>query len=334
MKSTLQKDLVMQTISEFPNAGSRTIADVLVQRHPALFKDIDSARSNVRYYRGNMGKAKRALRAGSALVRPNGTAGKSFPDLPDGIAHFENWGALEIAGDAHALVLADLHIPFHDKQAIELAVAEGIRKGCDLVIVNGDGQDFYEFSRFQIDPRKCNFKGALETGRQFNEWLRSKFPKARIIYTPGNHGEHLERYFATRAPAVIGVDTFELKALLDFATHGIEFLGEKRPMKLGKLHVLHGHEIGGGSTSVNAARGLFLRAKVHALCGHWHQSSQHSERALDGTVISTFSTGCLCDLHPAYAVHNNWSLGAATVEVAKDGHFRVNNFKIIDGEIY
>jgi predicted phosphodiesterase len=330
---TIQKDLVLQTLSEFPKAGSRTIADVLVQRHPRVFKNIDSARDRVRHYRGNKGKRSRREQAGSALLRPNGAPGKSFPDLPEGITSFDGWGALEIDGPVKALILSDVHVPYHDRAAVELAVEQG--KGVGLVILNGDTMDCFELSKYQPDPRKCDFIGALGKGRAFIEWLRRKFPKARVIFKEGNHEERLERYFATRAPAVLGVEEFELRSLLKLDQFDVEWLGEKRPIRLGKLNVIHGHEHRMVfSNPVNPARGLFLRAKTHALAGHWHQFSQHSERDIEGKVISTWSTGCLSDLHPAFSVLNNWSHGAATVEVSKDGHFHVENFKIIDGRVY
>ena len=50
--------------------------------------------------------------------------------------------------------------------------------------------------------------------------------------------------------------------------------------------------------------------------------------------MSTWSTGCLCDLHPDYRPLNNWNHGFAIVEVAKDGTFQVQNKTVINGTIY
>ena len=46
-----------------------------------------------------------------------------------------------------------------------------------------------------------------------------------------------------------------------------------------------------------------------------------------------FSTGCLCDLRPAYAVLNKWNHGAALVDVHAGGEFDVQNFRIADGKV-
>lgn len=193
--------------------------------------------------------------------------------------------------------------------------------------------DCYEFSDFQKDPRKCNFGGAIRTARELLGWLRYKFPKARIIYKGANHEARLERYFATRAPAVIGVPEFELKNLLNLEGHRIEWIAEKRPIKMGKLFVLHGDELGQGG-GVNPARALFLKAKVHAIQAHFHRASYHEARDLKGEMIAAWSCGCLCDLHPQYAPHNDWGHGAAIVEVDAKQFFRVDNFAIIHGRIY
>lgn len=332
MKNPIKSTLVADAIREFPNAGSRTIADVLAQRSPEVFKSIEDARGAVRYYRGNHGPNSRAVKR--STQRPNGSpAVAPFPALPEGLTSFDQWAPLEIPGPSKALILSDIHVPYHDSLALELAVERG--RDADLVILNGDSTDCYEVSSFQPDPRKCDFAGALRTTREMLAWIRAKFPKARIIYKEGNHEERLERYFSVRAPAVLDCEEFQLRKLLKLSDLGIEWLGEKRPMRLGKLFIIHGHEFRCVfSNPVNPARGLFLRAKLSAICGHFHQSSQHSEKDLGGKVVSTWSTGALCDLRPEYMPLNNWCHGAAHVEVDQKGAFQVENFRIIEGKVY
>lgn len=331
----ISREQVLQTLTEFPQAGSKTIAEVLVQRHPLLFKSVDQARDKIRYYRGAHGTKGRKALSNKSHLREKQQPGQSFPDVHPGLTSYESWGSVDIAGPVKALILSDVHIPYHDSAALTVAVEKGKEAGVNLVLLNGDTMDCFEQSKFQPDPRKCDFVGALEKGRECIRWLRSTFPDARIIYKEGNHDERLERYFATRAPAVLGVEDFELKNLLRLDDSNVEYIGDNRPIRLGKLHVIHGHEFRLMMFNpVNPARGLFLRAKVHAMCGHFHQISEHSERTLEQTVLATWSTGCLCDLHPEYRPINNWAHGAAIVDVDENGRFDVTNFKIIDGRIY
>lgn len=333
MSNTTTREVVLDALTKFPKAGSKTVADYLFKQHPAIFSSVESARSSVRYYRGNKGKLNRSRLTVRDHVRSSGKAGVSFPALPPARKSFDSWGAVEIEGPSKILVLSDIHVPYYDQQALEAAVERGA--GSDVVLLNGDTMDCYEVSNFQPDPRKCDFPAAMQAGRELFAWLRAKFPNARIIFKEGNHEERLERYLTTRAPAVLGCEEFRLENLLKAEAWDIEWVKDKRPVRLGKLNVLHGHEYRFPiSNPVNPARGLFMRAKVHALCGHFHQSAQHSERNLEHKVVSTWSTGCLCDLYPEYLPLNNWSHGAATVEVDDSGAFHVDNFRIIDGKTY
>ena len=40
------------------------------------------------------------------------------------------------------LMINDVHSKFHDRRAVEVAVNHGAKRGCDLVIINGDLFDF------------------------------------------------------------------------------------------------------------------------------------------------------------------------------------------------
>ncbi len=324
---------VHEVLAEFPTAGSKTIAEVLYKRHPQLFRDIENARDLVRYHRGARGATQLKELKDKTFVRAPQKTSAGFPRLPTGITSFEHWSTVKLSGPCKALVLSDIHVPYHDREAIEIACDQ--LPDATLVILNGDTMDCYEQSEFVKDPRLIDFPGALDKGRQFVRWIRNRFPKAKIIYKMGNHDERLERYFFTRAPAVIGVSDFELQTLLRLEANEVEHVGERRPIKVGKLNIIHGHEYRFAiSNPVSPARGLFNRAQGQALCGHFHQWSNHSARDINGTVISTFSTGCLCQLHPEFLPLNNWSHGAATVKVDTEGNFTVNNFKIINGKVY
>jgi hypothetical protein len=138
-----------------------------------------------------------------------------------------------------------------------------------------------------------------------------------------------------KAPELLGVDRFEFKELFQLDKFGIELVEDKRVVKLGALNILHGHEYRFAiSNPVNPARGLFLRCKAHAICGHFHQSSHHTEKTVEQKIIATWSTGCLCDLHPEYAPLNNWVHGFAFVESTSDGKFNVQNKVIRNGKVY
>ena len=110
-------------------------------------------------------------------------------------------------------------------------------------------------------------------------------------------------------------------------------MDKKRPIYAGALTLLHGHELQGGiSAPVNIARGLFLRAKACAIQGHNHQTSEHSEVDVRRKLVTTWSLGCLCQLHPEYARYNKWNHGFAFLDL-EDGDFTIRNKRILDGRV-
>ena len=200
--------------------------------------------------------------------------------------------------------------------------------------MNGDGMDCHSLSKFVKDPRKRNMIDEIGIMRDFLERLREQFLDVRIIYKEGNHEERLETYLKRKAPELFGFEEFQLKELLHLRDLDIEWVGNKRRIKLGKLWVMHGHELGYSSSNVvSPARGNFLKAKDNIIVNHYHQRSEHEEPNLEFQQIGAWSVGCLCDLHPEFMPINKWVNGAATVETDKSGMFTVQNFKIIDNKI-
>ena len=84
---------------------------------------------------------------------------------------------------------------------------------------------------------------------------------------------------------------------------------------------------------MNQARGAFLRLNHTVLEGHGHRTSTHSEPDMFGAERVCFSTGCLCDLRPAYAVLNKWNHGFAVVTVHDGGEFDVQNLRVAAGRV-
>jgi hypothetical protein len=54
---------------------------------------------------------------------------------------------------------------------------------------------------------------------------------------------------------------------------------------------------------------------------------------VQGNVIRSYSTGCLCELHPDYMPLNDWQHGCAVISIDDDGHASVQNLRIRHGEV-
>lgn len=250
--------------------------------------------------------------------------------LPD--PHPERYEPLSIDTPGRWLLLSDVHLPWHDRATLELAVGRAKRDRVAGVILNGDTLDCHEVSEHDKDPGAPRYVQEIDIGKQFLRWLRDQLPTARIVVREGNHEERLGRYVFRHAPALFGLDCLTTPQLLEVDQVGAEWLGDKRVVMLGKLPVLHGHEYR-GSGGVNPARWLYLRTHHSAICGHFHRTSEHGERDVLGREQRTWTLGCCCFLAPRYMRLNGWNHGAAFVEVAGDGSFAVENKRVFNGQL-
>ena len=230
------------------------------------------------------------------------------------------------------LVLGDTHFPMHDRTTIELAVENARRENAVGVLLNGDLMDMFAVSPFYREPSKEGLLEELECGRAALAWIRSRLPKARIIYREGNHDFRLRRYVVERGPALADLPELRLPNLLGLDKLGIEWVQDKAKVYLGKLITLHGHELRKGE-GVNPARLAFLRTTATVLVSHHHRSSEHHQRGLDDRHHAAWSLGCACYIHPDYDPYNQWNHGYAMVDVGSDGWFTTHNRRVLAGRV-
>ncbi len=312
---------------KFPDAPNIGLARRAKQERPETFATVDTARSMIRNIRGALGKKNRNQ---ATQPRPKGKAGQ-VPKMPPSLA--EPWVPIEL-DCKRCGIISDVHIPYHSEVAFEAAVKSLKQSKIDTLLINGDFADFYQVSRHQRDPNHRKLSVELKLVIEGLEWLRSEFPKQKIIYKQGNHEERWDHFIWNRAPEIYDLAAVRLDELLQLKRLKIEMVGDN-PIMLGKLPVLHGHELGKSIFSpVNPARGAFLRTHHTVLVGHSHQTSSHADTDMFHTETFIWSTGCLCDLTPAYAKINRWNHGFAFVEVSQDKTFNVTNMRIAkNGEI-
>ena len=307
---------------KFPEASNIGLAKRAKKERPETFTSVDHARTMIRTIRGASGDQNLCS---ATQIRPKGKAGQT-PKMPPSLA--EAWEPVQI--DAKRIgIISDVHIPYHSEVAFEAAVKRLKTMRLDCLLINGDFADFYQVSRHQRDPKHRRFSEELKAVVAGLEWLRVEFKKIRIIYKQGNHEERWDHFIWNRAPEIYDLDAVRIDELTQCRRLCIEMIGDQLPIMLGKLPVLHGHELGKSIFSpVNPARGAFLRTHHTVLVGHSHQTSGHADTDMFHSETFVWSTGCLCDLTPAYARVNRWNHGFAFVEVASDKSFNVSNYRI------
>jgi predicted phosphodiesterase len=239
-----------------------------------------------------------------------------------------------LSGFKRVAIFSDIHVPYHSISAITIALDFCKKEKPDCLLLNGDILDAFQLSKFGKDPRKRSFAQELETMKQLIEVFRETL-NCKIIFKKGNHSERYEQFLFQKAAELVGIEEFDLDNIIKARIKDVDVVGDKRIIHANKLNIIHGHEFSSGFFSpVNVARGLALRAKASAIQGHNHQSSEHTQVDINGKVMTTFSTGCLCELHPHYAPINNWNWGFAIIDLDENGEdFEVRNKRIYKGKI-
>lgn len=324
-------DEYLVRFSELPNL---TLAKLIYKENPEIANNIDSIRSAIRYRMGVMGDKLRET-AHITEFEPAKNANKlGIPNpflLPE--SDEVEWEPYILPKKKRYGLLSDIHIPYHNIASLNAAIEKMLQKDVDAIFFNGDTVDFYKLSKYEQDPRKRSFKEELDMTKQFFDSLKKIFD-IPFYFKIGNHEERYEAMLKIKAPEFLGIEEFRLENLLKFGEKGIELIEDKRVVKAGKLNILHGHEFGRSVFSpVNPARGYYMRSKTNTICGHNHQTSEHTEPNLNGDIVSVWSTGCLCELHPQYMPINRWNHGFAIIGLEEDGSFNVENYRINKGKI-
>jgi len=302
---------------------SLKLARIVYSENKLLFSNVESVRRTLRAIEG---KANNRIKVRKQMPeRPRNPY--NLPQSDEAV--YEPY----VLDAKRLLVLSDIHIPYHSIDALTCAFDYAKKEKPDAILLNGDTIDFFGLSRFMKDPKKRNVAHELQAFKELVDVIKKTF-NAKIYYKMGNHCERYEHFLWMKAHELVGIEEFDFSNIIKARAEGIEIIKDKRIMKAGDLNIIHGHEFGGSVFSpVNIARGLFLKGKVSAMQGHNHQSSSHSESNMNGEITTTWSLGCLCELHPAYLPINKWNHGFAIVDI--DGqNFEVRNKNIYKGQIF
>lgn len=305
------------------------LARIMYKKESLSFKDVEDCRDSLR---GIEGKKKDAGYRETHIFpeRP-----KNPYNLPE--SYQEKREPLRLPTTCNnILLISDLHIPYHDIDAVTIALEYGVEHKVNTIVINGDLIDLHKISRFQSDPKKRSIKQEFDATKQFLRVLRQLFPNVEIYWIKGNHCSRMEKYLLQKAQEIWDDPYFHLEERLRLNEERIHLIDDKVLVKAGKLNITHGHHVFKGIfTPVSPARGAWMKAKENIIVGHLHRSSFHPEVDINGQVTAAWSLGCLCELRPDYSpLISNSQHGFAHVLVNKDGSFSVKNYIIIDGKLH
>lgn len=216
------------------------------------------------------------------------------------------------------VIASDFHDIDVDLFVLEVLVDTCVVEQPDIIVLNGDIFDLYEFSHFDKDPRKINLKLRMEFVRdRIFKRLRAACPHAQIDLIIGNHEHRLLRHMASK--------TENMAALMDLANIGLaQLLG---------LDAFQINLISKGNTSAYILKEIreemAKNFQVYFNClvcnhtgyedfglttvsGHTHQPRMSGEVHLLKGPINKVVTGCMCKIDADYiSSKNNWQNGFA-----------------------
>jgi predicted phosphodiesterase len=324
MAEKLSGQIVKSYLEKFPTVPSLTLAKKIYRENKEVFPTVESVRTGIRRYRGKSGKKSKKETRDTRFFNQK-------PKLPEPVTESKATYQIPTCNNK-ILIISDLHIPYHDNKAIKAALSYGKEKKVNTIYINGDLIDFYQLSRFEKDPRKRSAGDEIGEAKQVLKYIRHEFPKALIIWYMGNHDHRFTKYMINKAPELLDIPEFSLYHIMELAKLNIILLDNNRGATAGKLNIRHGHEFH-GSGGVFPARSYFLKAKDNILVSHVHRTSEYTEPNISKKINGGWSIGCLSDLDPDYSPNNSYNSGFAFLEVFKDGNFRVENKRIINGKV-
>lgn len=222
------------------------------------------------------------------------------------------------------LVLSDVHVPFHDENALRIAYEFKKDFKPDVVIALGDWLDAEAASTFAKDPSDADFYEEIEICNTLLDEFQPDY------FFEGNHEQRLRR--PNIAPEFRRL--LDPRKLLYLNKRGIKWVPysshPKRLFKIGKMTFIHGF-----SAAQNAAKNEALRfgCVVH---GHTHRIATVQVPHADHKSTA-FNIGCLCDLNPGYMdtkAPHGWAHGFGYGYFYKSGHFTFNTARLIGDRVH
>jgi predicted phosphodiesterase len=246
------------------------------------------------------------------------------------------------------LSLSDLHMPFHDTEAIEMALEHD--GNADILVLNGDILDCYSVSSYSKDkgiPLQSEYQLALN----FIKEMASRFDEVHLV--KGNHENRVDRYLSQKLDpysAILGnrdiVDKLSKGLILDengFTGRSYNFtnvyyneLGLPWLGKVGKTIFMH-PDTYLAQPGATVTRGMeYLRGQLpwnsfdSIVMGHTHKQAKLIEQ--NKLLIEQ---GALC-LTQGYLKQAEFRrrpsiVGYAVIYQDKDGNIRpdISNFNYI-----
>lgn len=185
------------------------------------------------------------------------------------------------------IAIGDIHLPFHDRKALERAyqVISKFEK-VDAIVQLGDLADFFSYGRWprklEVISPKDEYRKAREYAERFWQRLQKIQPKASCYQILGNHDERPLKAILDRAPEFHHIAHDALREFFTFP--GVSTQPSERDELL-----LHGILFHHG-----------YRAKLGDHCRHNRQNTVNGHSHTGGVYMERFGDSVIWELNAGY----------------------------------
>jgi len=116
-------EMIKELLEKFPNASTLSLAKILHENNPLDFPSIENARGALRYWRGEARRS--AKEPVSKRTEEEKKAAYAWAKLPES-DYKEAEPFVMPRGQNRILLLTDIHLPYHDIDALSLALHWGL----------------------------------------------------------------------------------------------------------------------------------------------------------------------------------------------------------------
>ena len=179
---------------------------------------------------------------------------------------------VELEMNQKDVILPDFHVPYHDKNAIDLTLKYIKKNKPDRIVQIGDFQDFYSVSKFDKDPKRIDtLQDELDIGYDIWKDIKKSSKKSKLVYLEGNHEFRLRKYL-WRHPELHSLEILKLENVLKTKELGIKFYRNVDTFYLKpNLIATHGAKDDGCKLSQHSgysAKNTLEKVGINGISGH------------------------------------------------------------------
>lgn len=215
-----------------------------------------------------------------------------------------------------AVVVPDIHVPYHDVRAVRTLCKVIKHLKPDFLVVLGDSLDFYQLSKFDKDPlRKTAVSDDVAEFRDVLHQLDAACPlKTEKVFLEGNHEHRLQKWIWANATE-LGKMIPSLEAYCGFKPLGWQFFKYGEFYRLGDVLFMHGDRCG-----MNVSMGMIRKYGCNVVHGHDHGAAI---RYFANAVSRVWALNCghLSDMKQQEYLYGgvaDWTQGFGLVEFSHD----------------